>query len=122
MAGSDRRVLRDAAVRRLVGLAKAGPLSREQVALVAQGLGVSERTVWRWLAHVAGRAPSSERARFTLDAALRQRLAFWRGNVAAVHWELTATAAAGGPPAPSLRTLHRAVDAALSPGELAGVA
>lgn len=40
--------LRDAAVRRLVELAAAGTLP------AAQGLGVSERTVWRWVAAATG--------------------------------------------------------------------
>ena len=50
MAAGERRALRDVAVRRLAALAAQGPVSREQVALVAQGAGVSDRTVWRWLA------------------------------------------------------------------------
>ena len=45
-----RRARRDAAVRRLVTLSKAGPLSRTQVTLTAQSLSVSERTVRRWIA------------------------------------------------------------------------
>jgi hypothetical protein len=65
-------------------------VSREQVALVAQGAGASDRTVWRWLAQVE-QSGSSARAQFTLDAE-----------------------AASGPPAPSLRTLQRAVHEALS--------
>jgi putative transposase len=56
-----------------------------------------------------------------LDDGLRQRLVFWRGNVSAVHRELVAEAAADGLPAPSLRTLHRVVREALTPGELAGL-
>lgn len=119
--GGGRRSLRDAAVRRPVELGKAGPLPQEQVALVAQGLGVSDRTVWRWVAQALGRAEQVSRPRFTVDDDLRQRLAFWRGNVLAVHREMVEAAAAGGQPAPSLRTLYRAVDRVLSPGELAGL-
>ena len=57
----------------------------------------------------------------TLDATLRERLVFWRGNVAAVHRELVDAAAAVGPPAPAVTTLRQAVRAALSKGELAGL-
>lgn len=46
------------------------------------------------------------RMQFTLDTAVRERPAFWRGNVAAVHRELVNAAAPAGPPAPSLRTLQ----------------
>jgi putative transposase len=73
--------------------------------------------VWRWVAQATGRVQPVQRSRFTVDDALRQRLAFWRGNVAAVHRELVRAAADGGPPVPSFPTLHRA----LSPGELAGL-
>ena len=41
-----------------------------------------------------------------IDAALRERLAFWRGNVSALHRELLDAAAAAGSPAPSLRPRH----------------
>ena len=119
--GGGPRSLRDAAVRRLVELNAAGPLSREQVALAAQGLGVSDRTVWRWVAQAMGRAEQVTRPQFTLDDGLRRRLAFWRGNVAAVHRELVEAAETGGPPAPSLTTLHRAVRESLTPGDRAGL-
>jgi putative transposase len=118
---AEQRGLRDAAVHRLVELGRAGPLSREQVALVARGVGVSDRTVWRWAAQALGRAEPVVRPRMALDERLRERLAFWRGNVAAVHRELVDAAAAGGPPAPGLTTLRRAVREALSPGDLAGL-
>jgi len=110
MADDDgRRARRDATVRRLVTLSKAGPLSRAQVALVALDFGVSERTVWRWVAQESRKAEPVPRPQFTLDEGLRERLAFWRGNVSALHRELLDAAAAAGSPAPSLRTLHRAV-------------
>jgi len=119
--GGGQRALRDAAVRRLVEISDERPLTRSDVRLAAQGLGVSERSVWRWVAQAKGRVQPVGRSRFTVDAALRQRLAFWRGNVAAVHRELVQAAADGGPPAPSFATLHRAVNRALSAGELAGL-
>lgn len=94
-------------MRRLAALAEAGRLSGEQVRPAAVALGVSERTVWRWV----GQARAGEglvrrpRGRFEVTAEVRQRLAFWRGNAAAVHRELAAAAKTGGPAAPSLSTL-----------------
>lgn len=43
-------VSRVAAVQRLFGLEARGELTSGHVRLVAQALGKSERTVWRWLA------------------------------------------------------------------------
>ena len=114
------RAARNTAVRLLVEASKAGPLSRAQVAQVAQGFGVSERTVWRWVARACDHVEPVTRPRLALDEVLRERLAFWRGNVSALHRELRDAAAAGGEPAPSLRTLHRAVREAPPPGERAG--
>ena len=67
-------------------------------------LGVSSRTVWRWVRQARageglGRRP---RGRFVVTDEIRQRLAFWRGNAAAVHRELVEAARNGGPVAPSL--------------------
>lgn len=117
------RMLREAAVRRLLELDAAGQLTAGHVRLAASSVGVSERTVWRWLdrGRSTGAAGPPVRARFVVDDALRRRLAYWRGNVAAVHRELVAAAAAGGPAAPSFATLHRAVARDLSPGERAGL-
>ena len=58
----------------------------------SRALGDSERTVWRWV----GQARAGEgldrrpRGRFQVTGEVRQRLAFWRGNAAAVHRELAA--------------------------------
>lgn len=76
--------------------------------------------MWRWLA--GGRARDDARPHFEVDEGLRRRLAFWRGNVVAVHRELTSEQAAGGPAAPSLATLYRAVNRQLPPGERAACA
>ena len=95
-------------MRRLAALADAGRLGSGQVRSAAGALGVSERTVWRWV----GQARAGEgldrrpRGRFQVTGEVRQRLAFWRGNAAAVHRELAAAAKAGGLPAPSLSTLQ----------------
>lgn len=99
---------------------------------MAQSLEVTERTVWRWLAaaerdDTAVAAPGSRaqrRDRFVVTPEVRRLLALWKGNVAAVHRDLTARAARQSPPAtpPSLPTLHRAIHRDLTPGERAGLA
>ncbi|WTX00913.1 hypothetical protein OG216_46625 (plasmid) [Streptomycetaceae bacterium NBC_01309] len=74
---------------------------------MAQSLEVTERTVWRWLAaaerdDMAVAAPGSRgrsRDRFTVTPEVRRLLALWKGNVAAVHRDLTARAARQSPPA-----------------------
>ncbi len=57
-AGRDQRLPREAAVRRLMGLDGEGRLTTGHVQLAAEGLGVSERTVWRWI-EAAGPGVSS---------------------------------------------------------------
>jgi len=100
--------------------------------VAADALGVSERTVWRWLAAAgsdeAATADPGARTgageRFTVTPEVRGLLALWKGNVLAVHRELVARAARQTPPAdaPSLTTLHRAIRRDLTPGERAGLA
>ena len=127
MATTDRAVAarRSAAVARLRRLDERGEFSSAHVRLVADSLEVSERTVWRDLARA--RAIGDDRdgpvaSRFGVDDALRTRLAFWRGNASAVHRELVAAAAeTGGPTAPSLATLHRAIRRDVPPGQRAGM-
>lgn len=115
---------REAVVRRLSVLEDSGRLGSEQVRLAAGALGVSERTVWRWVRQArAGEGLSRRpRGRFQVTGEIRQRLAFWRGNTAAVHRELAAAAKAGGPPTPSLSTLQRAVARDVLAGDRAGLA
>lgn len=99
---------REGAVARLMALDSRGELATEHARAVAGALGVSLRTVWNWVAvarregRLSARTPS--RAGVTPD--VRVRLAVWGGNVAAVHRELLAEAAAAGDPGsvPSLRT------------------
>ncbi|MFC7011623.1 hypothetical protein ACFQMH_07845 [Streptomyces viridiviolaceus] len=73
--------------------------------------------------HARGGLPSSSLPALRGPAVrrlLRSLLALWKGNVAAVHRELTARAARQSPPAappPSLPTLHRAIQRDLTPGE-----
>ncbi len=118
-------VPRDAAVRRLLVLRGEGRLTAAEAQLAAAGLGVSLRTVWRWLEQ----AQESDqpgwlepvRERFEVGDELRERLAYWRGNIAAVHRELVAAAAAGGPEAPSRQTMQRAVQRDVLRGDRAGL-
>lgn len=99
--------------------------------MVAEALGVKERAVWRWLADaerdgadVVMTGPREQTStRFTVTPEVRHLFALWKGNVAAVHRELTARAARLSPPGyvPSLPTLHRAIRRDLTPGERAGL-
>ncbi|GAA2350356.1 Mu transposase C-terminal domain-containing protein [Streptomyces kunmingensis] len=101
-----------------------GELTTAHVRAVAQGTGVSVRTVWNWLAiaRLEGRLTPVVPSRAPVPGDLRARLALWGGNVAAVHRELAAEAAAAGErkAVPSLRSLQRAVQQELSAGERAG--
>ncbi|WP_443059401.1 Mu transposase C-terminal domain-containing protein [Streptomyces sp. NBC_00435] len=134
-------------MQRLLRLRAQGRLSRGHVRLAGECLGVSERTVWRWLAQAevdpdAGARPGARSVdRFEVTPEVRVLLAYWRGNASAVHRQLVARAraAAGGPvtavpggappeavplldPVPSLSTFLRAVSRDLTAGERAGLA
>ncbi|WP_342215364.1 transposase [Nocardia cyriacigeorgica] len=106
---------------RLVQLDEHGQLTSELVGLTAQALGVAERTVWRWLRARRSQAVPVRRERFSIDERLRVRLAYWRGNAAALHRELVEAEKAGGSAAPDLRTVQRAIKRDLTAGELAGL-
>ncbi|MFD8566645.1 Mu transposase C-terminal domain-containing protein [Streptomyces sp. NPDC059639] len=114
---------------RLLALDGRGELTTEHVRLVASSVGVSLRTVWRWLeaARVEGRLGPVARERFRITPELHARLVVWCGNAAAVHRELVAEAAAcrdGGedvPVVPSLATLHRAIRLDLNAGQRAAL-
>jgi putative transposase len=88
---------RRAAVERLGSLRAAGELTTGHVRLAASGLGVRERTVWRWLS-LPDREPASQagRARYQLSEADREAYARYRGNVAAVHRARAAVLASSG--------------------------
>jgi putative transposase len=116
----DNTSLKQASLRRLLAVKATGPVPDEYVAMAARGLGVHKRTVWRWL-KAADNAEMKEPRGLVLTHDLRIRLAFWRGNVRALHRELEEDAAKGVGSAPSLPTLYRAVNRALTPGELAGL-
>ncbi|GAB2469503.1 Mu transposase C-terminal domain-containing protein [Streptomyces incanus] len=75
---------RAATVARLAQLRDAEQLSAAHVRLAAEGLGVTERTVWRWLS--AGTTPEPRGpAPYVLSDADREAYALYRGNVSAVH-------------------------------------
>lgn len=94
----------------LVSLRANGQLSRAHVARAAEGLGVGERTVWRWLSD----GERVERpGRFELTDDDMVELTYWHGNVAAFR--------RARPDAPSLTTLYRAVARATTPGQRAGI-
>lgn len=60
--------------------------SSEHVRLVAATVGVSERTVWQWVQTWSRPAPVARTGPgFGIDAELRVRLAYWRGNASALH-------------------------------------
>ncbi|MEU3910400.1 DDE-type integrase/transposase/recombinase [Streptomyces sp. NPDC029721] len=121
--GADAAVLRPVAVRRLLALESRGELTPAHRRMVAGTLGVSERTVRRWLAAAReeDRFGPVGRERFTVTPEVLKQLAFHRGNAAALHREVVAVQGGGGAQAPSLATLYRALARDLSPGQWAGL-
>jgi putative transposase len=106
-----------------------GELTTAHVRLVASAVGVSERTVWNWVAaaRTEGRLTARVRSAVVVTPRVRALLALWGGNVAAVHRQLTAEAASSSASSsaevvPSLRALQRAVARELTVGERAGLA
>jgi hypothetical protein len=96
-------VLRTPVVRRLQGLRRESkPISR-QVRVVAAALGVTERAVWRLLADaeregarvVVTGSREQTSTRFTVTLEVRHLFALWKGNMAAVHRELSDQARPG---------------------------
>jgi putative transposase len=121
------------ALHRLRGLGDRGESITAEVGATAIALGVADRTVWRRLA-----CPDSPRPRFALSATDIAAYVDFAGNISAVHRARTAALAgadtvagvpiaaelaegwAGAPPV-SLRSLHRAFAAELTPAFAAGV-
>ncbi|WP_432021036.1 helix-turn-helix domain-containing protein [Streptomyces sp. 1222.5] len=60
LPAASRTALRGPAVRRLLALRAAKKLTAVHVRVAADALGVSERTVWRWLATAQRGLPSRE--------------------------------------------------------------
>ncbi|WP_161359137.1 ATP-binding protein [Streptomyces sp. SID3343] len=124
--------MRPLVVRRLLALTEAGGVTRAHVAVAAEAVGVSERTVWRWLAaaRASSRADPPGRHRFTLDDALWACLADLGGNVKALHRRMCAGAdkdtegetPSQPPRVVSLTTLYHAVRRDLRSGRVLGIA
>nr|WP_256178680.1 Mu transposase C-terminal domain-containing protein [Kitasatospora aureofaciens] len=115
---------REGAVARLIDLDSRSELTTAHVRLVASALGVTERAVWYWVtaARTEGRLSARPRSRTVITPEVRRLLAFRGGNIAAVHRDLAARAAADSSvELPSLRALQRAVRRDLSVGERAGL-
>lgn len=106
-------------VRRLLALDEAGTLETVHARIAAESAGVSERTVWRWLAvaRESGRVESvPRRGGFAFTDELWARLSDVGGNVKALHRWMEEHAEGVVPSLntgvlPSLATLYRAVRA-----------
>lgn len=96
-------------VRRLLERQRAGELSTRHVRAVAETVGVSERTVWRWLeqAKTTGRVEPGVRQGYAVSDEVWELLGEVGGNVSELRRRLVA--AGGGVPVPSSSTLHRVV-------------
>ncbi|MEU8319665.1 hypothetical protein AB0C33_14945 [Nonomuraea sp. NPDC048881] len=112
--------LRGPATRRLLALDERQELTTAHVRLLSTCMGISERTLWRWVraGREEGRTERKPHPRFVLTEDLRVRLALLGGNVARLHRELTAEA--DGALVPGLSTLYRAADRDLGAGIRAG--
>jgi len=75
---------REATLSRLRGLRVAGVLGSAHVRLAAAGLGVAERTVWRWLSCADQSRDPVGRPAYRLSDTDREAFTAFRGNVAAV--------------------------------------
>ncbi|MFF2789806.1 Mu transposase C-terminal domain-containing protein [Streptomyces sp. NPDC058049] len=107
----------------LLRLRAAGELTTAHVRLVAQSVGVSVRTVWRWLAQAEGTGSPEkpERSRLRITEEIIDVLADYQGNVKRAHEHLTRTALAAGCEPVGLTTLHDAIARDLDPGFMAGL-
>jgi putative transposase len=104
---------RRAAVERLGR--EVGELTTGHVRLVASGLGVKKRTVWRWLSLAISQPGTPDRrVRYQLSEADREAYARYRGNVAAVHRARSAVLAS--PAAPVVLAAGVPVPASLRDG------
>lgn len=78
---------REAALVRLRALRATGAMTSAHVRLAAEGLGVAERTVWRWLGHdpqADGHQAEKPGRWYWLSEADREASAYYWGNIAAV--------------------------------------
>ena len=114
------REKQEAATAVLARLRDHGLLTKAKVRQVAAELGVGERTVWRWVSNAAqpDQNGGGHRDRFEVTPEDITEFAYWHGNVAAYRRALLDR----DPAAPSLATVWRAFQRALTPGQLAGLA
>lgn len=128
---------RRAAIERLQQLRADDALTVAHVRTVAEGLDVTERTVWRWLAPPrAETGTPAPRPHYELSDTDREAFAFYRGNIAAVararHAVTADDGTTAGAPVPDFlaegwakarsvteRTLQRAFTTELTPAERA---
>lgn len=96
-------------VRRLLERQRAGELATRHVRAVAETVGVSERTVWRWLeqAKTTGQTEPGLRQGYAVSDEVWALLGEVGGNVAELRRRLAATD--GGTGVPSASTLHRVI-------------
>ncbi|WP_017590842.1 Mu transposase C-terminal domain-containing protein [Nocardiopsis ganjiahuensis] len=90
---------RASATARLRQLADTGHLTSRHVRLTADGCGVSERTVWRWIDAKTREADGRERPGYQLTETDREAYTFYRGNAAAVYRARRAVVEGSIPPA-----------------------
>lgn len=96
-------------VRRLLERQQAGELSTRHVRAVAEVVGASERTVWRWLeqAKATGRVEAPVRQGYAVSDEVWELLGEAGGNVSELRRRLVA--AGGEVPIPSMSTLSRVI-------------
>ncbi|MBW0102961.1 DDE-type integrase/transposase/recombinase [Pseudonocardia sp. KRD291] len=104
-------------VARLRERRRAGELTSDAVRAVGADVGVTERTVWRWLTVAPDATRCAARAGYELTDADLDAFAAWQRNVAAVHRELHADR----PDGLSVRRLQYAFATQLTPGQRAGL-
>ena len=115
--------MRGPITRRLKTLVDRNELSTAHLRIIAAWHEVSVRTLRRWLAEAlaSGRTERKPREAFELTDDLLAQYALVGGNGSELHRELLKQHRAGGPEVPSLRTVYRAINTALTPGERAGI-
>ncbi|HEV2809550.1 MAG TPA: hypothetical protein VGV93_04025 [Acidimicrobiales bacterium] len=112
--GGEGRCDWDLAVAGVRHAAARGLTLRAAVRAVAAQVGVSERTLWRWLARSEAAAPKAPWRPSQDDLVVYAR---WCANASAAWRERCCD----GAPVPSLRTFQEGIAAALTPGQRAGL-
>ena len=104
---------REALLRRLLALRASGGLRGEHVRRAARSAGVTERTIWRWLA--AGDVKRRARRSARLSDVERESVLATRGNIAAAHRGLLDAGVSVG----SLTAFRRRLGRDMTPGQRA---